>query len=368
MIDDYRKLLLERRPLLDVRAPVEFAKGAFPGAVNIPLLTDDEREQVGKTYQADGPDAAVTTGHRLVSGERRERRLARWLEFARAHPDGALYCFRGGQRSAIVQQWLAEAGVDYPRVRGGYKAMRRYLLEAVERLSASQELVLLGGRTGTGKTEVLVQLDQHIDLEQLANHRGSGFGRRATPQPSPIDFENALAIDWLRLEDGGGCRVVMEDESRCIGRCAIPLPLWERFTRAPVVVLEDAIDNRVRRIRREYVDQQLAEFRAARRTNAFDDFAAHLLESLDRIQRRLGGDRHAELRGMMEQALAEQRDSGATHRHDEWIRRLLLLYYDPMYDYQLERKASRVIFRGEAEAVRTWLQDWTEQSVRTGTS
>ncbi|MFZ8889407.1 MAG: hypothetical protein ACO2YV_02115, partial [Pseudomonadales bacterium] len=108
--DTFDALLLEGRPLLDVRAPIEFLKGAIPGATNHPLMNDDERARVGRCYKQEGHDAAVRLGHRLVSGDTREARIEAWAAWAKAHPTGALYCFRGGQRSQITQGWLAEAG------------------------------------------------------------------------------------------------------------------------------------------------------------------------------------------------------------------------------------------------------------------
>ena len=135
----------------------------------------------------------------------------------RANPDGYLYCFRGGLRSQIVQQWLkSEAGIDYPRVVGGYKAMRTFLLETTEQAVAECDFVLVGGMTGTGKTEVLAQLGNAVDLEAHANHRGSSFGKRASAQPAQIDFENVLAIDLLKRRAAGQQQFVLEDEARLI--------------------------------------------------------------------------------------------------------------------------------------------------------
>src|SRR5690606_26775848 len=100
---------------------------------------------------------------------------------ARAHPEGYLYCFRGGLRSQLVQQWLAQAGVEYPRVIGGYKAMRRFLLDGLDAAALECPPLLVAGLTGTGKTEVIAAVAQSLDLEGLAHHRGSSFGRHATP-------------------------------------------------------------------------------------------------------------------------------------------------------------------------------------------
>ncbi|PTT62477.1 tRNA 2-selenouridine(34) synthase MnmH, partial [Pseudomonas sp. HMWF007] len=127
---DYRDIFLNDRPLMDARAPVEFHKGAFPGVINLPLMNDIERQRIGTCYKQHGQQAAIELGHQLVSGTVKAERIQAWADFARAHPDGLIYCFRGGLRSQITQQWLHdEAGIDYPRVGGGYKAMRTFLID-----------------------------------------------------------------------------------------------------------------------------------------------------------------------------------------------------------------------------------------------
>ena len=128
---DFARLFLDDVPLLDVRAPVEFNQGAFPLATNLPLLNDDERHRIGICYKEKGQAAAIELGHQLVGGDIRAARTHTWLDWCRQHPDGYLYCFRGGLRSQTVQQWLAEQGVQQPLVTGGYKAMRRFLLDTL---------------------------------------------------------------------------------------------------------------------------------------------------------------------------------------------------------------------------------------------
>ena len=118
-LTDYRHIFLNDVPMMDVRAPVEFGQGAFPGVTNLPLMDDGERQQVGTCYKHKGQEAAIALGHQLVSGATKRQRIEAWAQFARAHPQGVLYCFRGGLRSQIVQQWLLnEVGIDYPRVVG----------------------------------------------------------------------------------------------------------------------------------------------------------------------------------------------------------------------------------------------------------
>lgn len=356
---DFRRIFLDEVPLMDVRAPVEFGKGAFPGAINLPLMNDSERQKVGTCYTQKGEQAAIEMGHSLVCGDIKAQRIAAWAEFARAHPEGYLYCFRGGLRSRITQEWLkTEAGIEYPRIVGGYKAMRTFLIETTENAAAECDFLVVGGLTGVGKTEVLMELDNAIDLEGHANHRGSSFGKRATPQPAPIDFENRVAIDLLRKRAAGHRQLVVEDEGHTIGICAVPLSLHQTMGRSPLVWLEEALEGRVERILRDYVVDSSNDYMALHgREDGYEEFAARLRQSLDAIIKRLGGERHARLAAIMDAALAEQRRSGAVDRHREWIKALLEEYYDPMYAYQKQKKAERIIFRGERDAVIEYLKN-----------
>jgi tRNA 2-selenouridine synthase len=355
---DYREIFLNARPLMDVRAPVEFHKGAFPGVFNLPLMNDSERQKVGTCYQQRGQDAAIELGHQLVRGALKDERVAAWSAFAKANPEGYLYCFRGGLRSQITQQWLKEAGIEYPRVIGGYKAMRSFLLETTVTAVAECDFVIVGGMTGTGKTEVISQLGNSLDLEGHANHRGSSFGKRATGQPGQIDFENRLAIDILKQRAVGTEQFVLEDESRLVGTCSLPLELYQGMQHYPLVWLEDSFAGRVERILGDYVINLCAEFIGVHGDeDGFRLFAERLLQSLGNIQRRLGGERYQRLLAIMQAALDEQQRSGAVDLHRGWIEGLLREYYDPMYAFQRESKAARIEFAGEQAAVIAYLQE-----------
>src|SRR4030095_1633636 len=152
IVADHRRVLRERLPLIDLRAPVEFARGAFARAINLPLLTDNERAAVGTRYNECGQQAAIALGEELVSGPTREARIEAWRSFVATHPAALLYCWRGGLRSAIAQDWLHGAGVDIGRIAGGYKALRQTCLDVIQDFSRAQRLLVLGGRTGSGKT------------------------------------------------------------------------------------------------------------------------------------------------------------------------------------------------------------------------
>jgi len=355
--DNYRQLFLNDTPMMDARAPVEFAKGAFPSVVNLPLMNDIERQKVGTCYKQHGQQAAIELGHRLVNGAVKAERIQAWADFAKNNPHGYIYCFRGGLRSQLVQHWLkTEAGIEYPRVTGGYKAMRHFLLETIENAAAQDDFVLVGGMTGTGKTEVLARLDDGVDLEGIANHRGSSFGKRATPQPVQIDFENMLAVRLLKMQAAGARQFVLEDEARLVGRCSIPLPLFQGMQQYPLVWLEDSFEGRVDRILKDYVIDLCAEFIAEQGGSGFAAFSERLQQSLVNISKRLGGEVYGRLAAIMNQALAEQASTGAVDLHRGWIEALLKQYYDPMYAYQRESKASRIEFAGEQDAVVEFLR------------
>lgn len=357
--DQYRQLFLNDTPLMDVRAPVEFARGSFPNTLNAPLMNDDERHRVGICYKEKGQDEAIRLGHQLVSGDIKAERIAAWKRFAMQHPEGYLFCFRGGLRSRLTQEWLQEAGIDYPLVKGGYKALRRFLIDSLDDVIQRGTFHVVSGRTGTGKTRVLHQLPNPVDLEGLANHRGSSFGRQVTPQPAQIDFENGLAVAMLKAQENGG-PIYLEDESRLVGRCHLPLDLRERMTSAPLLVLERPLSERIAIIREDYVEGMVSDYQARDGEAAgWENFRDYLLSALDRIRKRLGGERHQRLRGIMEDALAQQARDGDLSGHEQWIKSLLTDYYDPMYDYQLSQKSGRIAMAGGPDE----LAEWARQAV-----
>jgi tRNA 2-selenouridine synthase len=352
--DDYRALFLAPTPMMDMRAPAEFARGAFPSALSLPLMSDAERAEVGICYKQRGQDAAIELGHQLVSGALKEQRLARWLAFAQQHPQGYLYCFRGGLRSKTVQQWLRDQGVDYPLVIGGYKAMRRFLLDELTRSADRASFTLVSGKTGTGKTRVITQLRRAVDLEGIANHRGSSFGQLPTAQPSQIDFENSLSIALLRLLGAGERRVFLEDEGRLIGCLSLPEILREKMATAPLLVVEQSLDERIDVVIADYVVDL-----GQRYARLFGDDGAQLHSDklqldLARIRKRLGGQLYQQVSDIMTAAFQHQWQCRDLSVHRRWIAILLAQYYDPMYEFQLSKRAGETLFRGNREAVINW--------------
>lgn len=358
-IDDYRSLLLNDIPLLDVRAPVEFHQGAFPLAENFPLIDNQEREAIGIRYKNLGQDEAIKLGHELVRDEVKSERVQHWQDFFDQHPHGVLYCFRGGMRSKISQQWIYEqTGTIYPRVKGGYKAMRRFLIDELEISAQQLKPVMLGGRTGIGKTVLLQRLNQQVDLEGIYHHRGSVFGKHVTPQPSQIDIENRLSIELLKIRNKEYTRIVLEDEGTNIGSRAIPEVLFTRMKQSPLILLEASIEERIDITFQEYIIESLAEHQRHNGDDAgFESWANQLQTSIDKIQRRLGGARHKELKALLTDAIQGQISTGNADAHKDWIKVLLVDYYDPMYDFQTEKKLERVVYRGTQEEVLGYLKE-----------
>ncbi|WP_107852434.1 tRNA 2-selenouridine(34) synthase MnmH [Oceanimonas marisflavi] len=354
---DLDRLLAEDVPMLDLRAPVEFIQGAFPASTNLPLMTDDERAQVGTCYKQQGQQAAIELGHRLVAGEVREARLQGWLNWLNEHSNGVIYCFRGGLRSQTVQQWLADAGRPVARVKGGYKALRRRLLTELEQGFAGPGFVLTG-LTGSGKTDWLARSPLSLDLEGYAHHRGSSFGHWGEPQPTPINFENRLAIARLKQRQAGIHGWLVEDESAMIGRCPVPLPLYERMQQVPLLLLEVPFEQRVQQIRHDYVETMQRHF-----NDDFDRLESYLQDSLKRLYKRLGDREWRRLSEIVSDAVRQQQAGFGCGAHEEWIATLLGAYYDPIYARHQAAKADRIVKRGEAEELAEWLAQQPEAKI-----
>jgi tRNA 2-selenouridine synthase len=330
-------------PLIDLRSPAEFAQGHLPGATNLPLFDNDERAEIGTLHKQQGRQAAVLRGLALVGprmvslGTALLAALAehRTASSAAAQPRNTpclrLHCWRGGMRSASVA-WLA-GQLDLPvlLLEGGYKAYRRWVLELFER---SWPLRLLGGRTGCGKTDLLLALRERgvavLDLEGRAHHRGSSFGALGLPpQPSSEHYENLLAADLASLE--GADEIWLEAESSQVGRCRIPAGLWHQMKAAPALDIQRPLEQRVTQLVAIYGQQD----------------PAGLAEATQRIAKRLGPQRTA---------LALESIAAA-----DWASacRQMLDYYDRCYDHDLSSHAVQVVELGKlapAEAARLLLE------------
>lgn len=325
----------------------------MPNATRLPILNDRERHAVGLCYKQQGPAAAQELGHSLVSGDTKKQRVEAWVSHLRQYPNAVLYCWRGGLRSQIAQEWLREAGVVRPRVRGGYKALRQTCIDILESASETPMLIL-SGRTGSGKTDLLVRLEQGIDLEGAARHRGSAFGQMSEPQPEPAEFEARLAISLYQKADAGFW--VLEDEGRMIGRLALPPSVRTPMTQAPVVVMDVPLSERIEQIYGDYVRVPLSQGQSPA------EILTSLTACLSRVSRRLGGERHRRIQAELDLAFSSG-DGASWERHAQWIGSLLQEYYDPMYDYSIENKKQRTVFRGSRQEVLDFIASYRPAAV-----
>ncbi|PJE29593.1 tRNA 2-selenouridine(34) synthase MnmH [Pseudooceanicola marinus] len=240
--------------IIDVRAPAEYADDHVPGALSMPVLDDEERARVGTIYKQISPFDARKIGGALVA-----RNAARHIEEKLQDRDGGwqplVYCWRGGQRSGSFATILRQIGWRVETIEGGYKAFRGLVVQALYDDPFPAPVVLLDGNTGSAKTELLNMLPDHglqvLDLEGLANHRGSLFGAMG-PQPQQRGFETALAMQVARLDPTRP--VVVEAESSKVGECRLPPSLWTAMKAAPRIVLEAPLDERAGYLARAYAD------------------------------------------------------------------------------------------------------------------
>lgn len=341
-------LKLPEARLLDVRAEGEFASGHIPGSVNVPILRDEERHLVGTCYKQEGPEQAIALGHQLVDPHRAER-VAAWREALRNQSPPVLTCFRGGLRSQISQQWLEESGFPALRIDGGYKALRRALLEA---LAMPWPGFVVTGLAGAAKTGFLksVPSPRVVDLEEIGRHRGSAFGGlfQKEAQPAQQTFENAIALQLIRGSETGR-DFLFEDESRLVGTCVIPSPFFETLQGLPRIFLEVPFEERISNVVRDYVDEPLSAFPK-------EQVAEGLLGKLQTLRARLGGLALSEIEDILRRAFAAPAKEEQDSLHRLWISRLLRDYYDRLYTHSIERCKAPMAFRGPAEECRAFLR------------
>ncbi len=307
--------LAETIPVVDVRSPSEFNTGHIPGAFNIPLFDDREREVVGIKYKKEGRLKAILKGLELT-GPTMTLKLQQALKTA-INNKLLVHCWRGGMRSEAMA-WLFSLGDLRTEVlEGGYKSYRHFILTS---LSEKKKIIILGGMTGSSKTHILGRIknlgNQVIDLEDIANHKGSAFGALGQlPQPSSEHFANLLFEKWNKYESD--LPVWLEDESRNIGTVFMPDNFYNNIQVSPTIVL--VIDR---------------EIRLPRLLEEYSEFPPDLLkESILKIRKRLGGDNTADALKAV--------DSGDIAKAID----ISLKYYDEAYMYGISKKnQEKIVF------------------------
>jgi tRNA 2-selenouridine synthase len=311
--------LAETLPVTDVRSPSEFSHGHIPGAINIPLFNDAERAEVGTRYKLKGRIDAIIKGLELT-GPSMHSKLEQALQIA-AGGRLLVHCWRGGMRSEAMAWLFSLGGIETVLLEGGYKSYRHFVLE---NLSENRKMFVLGGLTGSGKTQILKYLREEgrqvIDLEGMANHKGSAFGSLGQkPQPSSEHFANILYSRWKVLDPDQP--VWLEDESRNIGSVFMPDSFYTNMQLNPAIVLLMDIKTRLPRLLEEYSCYGIDE----------------LETSVMRISKRLGGDR------------AQEAIEAIRRRDFARAIEIILQYYDKAYLYGLKRKETKEIIYVETD-------------------
>lgn len=294
-------------PVLDVRSPGEYVQGHIPGALSLPLFNDQERAKVGTLYKQQGKTISVQKGLEIVGPK-----LKDFTKFALKldSPEILVHCWRGGMRSSSMAWLLETVGLNVFLLEGGYKAYRRMVLNNFE---TPLKIILLGGYTGSGKTELLQGLknegEQILDLEGLANHKGSAFGSLGQQdQPTTEQFENMLSKEISSLDVNK--RVWVEDESHNVGKVFLNQPFWEGMRSSPLIRVDTPYEIRLERLMRDYA--------------CFD--TEGLATSIKKIEKRLGFDK---CKKALEACNSGDRDTSA---------RICLDYYDAAYGSQLDTR------------------------------
>ena len=328
---------------IDLRSENEFKKGSIPQSVNIPILNNDQFKKVGIEYKKNGSDAAIALGHSLVKGSLKENLIHHWTEHLKKNPECLLYCFRGGMRSEIAVKWLNDCGVKVNRLKGGYKNFRNWVIsQHLDIENYIKDWIIIGGLTGSGKTDFLRSFKESIDLERIANHRGSAFGIRDGGQPTQSNFENILTLDYLNHKYE---KLILEDESRTIGRAGLPGFWYQKMQSSKLVILEVDDDKRAENIYHEYVYDELNN--GVNEDNLLEKY----LGSLNNIKRRLGNVVYNNIKDLMESAFRQNEKE----IHKEWILTLLTSYYDKMYSYKLDMRKDFIVHKGEIESCRDYI-------------
>jgi tRNA 2-selenouridine synthase len=298
-------------PVVDVRSPSEFHQGHIPGAVNIPLFDDDERARVGTIYRQVNKEAAVYTGLE-IAGQKLVALVKEGERVAGKNKTLLIHCWRGGMRSSSLA-WLFETvGIQCFILQGGYKSYRRYVREV---MSLPYTLRVVGGRTGSGKTAILKELEargkQVVDLEALAHHKGSAFGALGEQeQPTTEQFENELCRVLCALNSKK--EIWIEDESRNVGKCVIPGEMYERMREGETFFLDIPREERARFLVKHYAVHEKEA----------------LIACVHKIHKKLGGDR-----AKLAIESIEQQDYFSTAM-------VTLHYYDKAYMHSLEKNHS----------------------------
>lgn len=314
----FSEALIDSHFLVDARTPLEFEEDHIPGAVNVPLLDNDERVEIGILYKQQGPQQARLRGLEMTAARFPEM-VGTIAEMAGNRPI-LVYCWRGGLRSKTVTSILDLSGFHAVQLQGGYKSYRAHVSEYFDQFRPSGRMVVLHGLTGSGKTAFLLTVKTNrytvIDLEGLARHRGSAFGALGLSQTlSQKHFESIL---WNELRKSPpGRPILLEGESRRIGRISLPGNFYEVMSDSCKIWCETSVETRIDRLISEYGKE---EYR--------DEMAVALV----RIKKKLGSEKYSEIAGYLE-----------SWDLRPFMKGLLDNYYDKVYYKTRDWKEDRIL-------------------------
>lgn len=337
-------LKLSKYKNIDLRSEHEFRKSTIPGSINLPILRDPEFESIGKEYKAKGQKAALELGLQIVSGDVKNRRISKWNEHIKSNNGCFIFCYRGGFRSEIAKQWLLNENMSVERIKGGYKKVRGIILEKFQSHSFyKKKWMILGGLTGSGKTILLNKFKNSIDIEGIANHRGSAFGRTDTVQDTCANFENNLLFAYI---NNSAPIILFEDESRTIGKATLPNNWYTKMQTSNLIILDVSMEERVENILEEYIVFALQ--------GSYNQKSLKIkyTSALEKIQKRLGSVLYKKIRLKMEGAF----NNSSLEEHREWIFHLLYYYYDPMYNHKLEKRKNYIVHRGDYKSCNNYIE------------
>ncbi|MCJ7691772.1 MAG: tRNA 2-selenouridine(34) synthase MnmH [Clostridiaceae bacterium] len=323
--------------LVDVRSPGEFVDGTINGAINIPLFDDEERKIIGTAYTRESVEKAKRIGVEVAS-KKLLHIYDEIKELQKQYDKIVLFCARGGMRSGIFGALLSSLGVNTERINEGYKGYRRFIVENLPKANDSVQYIVLHGNTGVGKTEILKQLEcdgfHILDLEGLANHRGSLLGTVGLGKStSQKQFESNI---FHMLQKGKGSYVFLEAESKRIGNATIPDFIFQKMKTGIHIFVEADIVFRVDLIVNEYTK--------------FGNCNEEIIECLKRLEKHIGAkniDRYSELVSKSE--------------YYEVVSELMIKYYDPMYThgsdkYVYELKIQVADIKTATEEIKNWIK------------
>lgn len=327
----YEELLKEKNyTLIDVRTPKEFEEEAIPGAINIPLLLDEERVEVGTAYKQVSPEKAKELGVEAIA-----KRLPEVFREVQKHAKGrlAFYCAKGGMRSGSMAALFSALGYTTWKLEGGYRAYRQYILKEIPKLNEGIKYYILHGKTGIGKTKVLQRLEAKgysvLDLEKMADHKGSFFGGVCEKRGQSQKRFESLIFDYLYKNRP--TYVLAESESKRIGNVYVPESIFNSLANGKHLSLETTIEERVKIINEDYAGATNEELQSC----------------LDKVGRYISKEKYEEYSELLK-----------NNEIDELSKKLMIEYYDPLYQKSIDK------YRYEREIFYTNIEEAVESVVK----